>query len=136
MGKKKTPIYTIIALIAAAVIILTIAVVQSGIWTQEGENDALAKCLTEKGTTLYTTYWCPHCTDQKKLFGSSLKYLNLVECDPKGEDAQPELCTEKDVSSIPAWDFPDGTRETGTHTLEELAEKVDCPLPLSKTTES
>ena len=42
--------------------------------------DDFAKCLTQKSVVMYGAYWCPHCQAQKKLFGSSFKYVNYVEC--------------------------------------------------------
>lgn len=94
-----------------------------------GKYDDFAKCLTEKEAKLYTTYWCPHCTEQKGLFGSSLKYVDVTECDPEGESAEPEKCEAANVTSIPAWVFADGSKEVGVHTLEQLAETTGCTLP-------
>ena len=92
---------------------------------------AFAQCLTEKGATLYATYWCPHCLDQKKLFGSAISEVNAVECAlPGGSSAgQTQICKDKDIQSYPTWEFADGSRESGVQTLEALAEKTGCELP-------
>ncbi|MCX6798840.1 MAG: hypothetical protein NTW59_01955, partial [Candidatus Diapherotrites archaeon] len=41
-----------------------------------------AKCLTEKGVTVYGfgTSWCTFCTEQEKMFGNAWKDLNYIEC--------------------------------------------------------
>jgi len=32
--------------------------------------DAFAKCLASKQAKMYGLYWCPHCIDQKEMFGT------------------------------------------------------------------
>jgi thiol-disulfide isomerase/thioredoxin len=94
------------------------------------ENVALAKCLTEKNAVMYGAYWCPHCDRQKKEFGTAgFEHVNYVECDPRGEDAQPELCISKQIEGYPTWEFADGTRLSGEQSLENLALKTGCEAP-------
>src|SRR3989344_5252951 len=69
-----------------AIIDVLAVVIGYGLFTlfapgEEGRYDALAKCMTAKGATMYGTNWCPHCQDQKRLFGASFKYINFVDCD-------------------------------------------------------
>lgn len=52
----------------------------------------LATCLTKNGATFYGTEWCPHCKDQKKLFGDALAQVNYVDC-----DANKMACTNANV---------------------------------------
>ena len=52
----------------------------------------LASCLTTNGATFYGTEWCPHCKDQKKLFGEALAKVNYVDC-----DANKMACTNAGV---------------------------------------
>jgi len=83
---------------------------------------ALAKYLTSKGDVFYGAYWCPHCQDQKKLFGEeAMKYVPYVECDPKGTNPQPDKCTAANVQSYPTW-IINGQATTGTKTFSELAQ--------------
>ena len=93
-----------------------------------GKYDALAQCITEKGATFYGTFWCPHCAEQKKLFGSSVKYLPYVECSTPDGKGQLPVCTQANISSYPTWEFADGTRKTGTISLEELAYTTGCSI--------
>jgi hypothetical protein len=97
----------------------------SGCINQETENhDALAKCLTEKGVKMYGTYVCPACAQQKDLFGDSFQHIDYIECHPRAENSQYELC--EDIERVPTWEFPDGTRVTGVQKLEALAVLSDC----------
>lgn len=81
---------------------------------------AVARHLSDKGVVMYGAYWCPHCADQKKLFGSAFKYVNYVECDAKGKDARPALCQLKGIKGFPTWEIG-GKLYEGTRPLEELA---------------
>ncbi len=91
--------------------------------------DAFAQCLGEKGATFYGAWWCPHCNNQKKLFGNSKRLLPYVECSTPDGNGRLPICDEKGVQSYPTWDFADGTRLTGEISLEELAGKTLCELP-------
>lgn len=94
-----------------------------------GPYDEFAQCLTDAGAEFYGAYWCPHCANQKALFGSSIKYVNYIECDPRGDHAQPALCEEKGITGFPTWIFADGSRASGERPLAELAFKTGCELP-------
>jgi len=92
--------------------------------------DDFAKCLSEKGVTMYGAWWCPHCTNQKRLFGNAFKYVTSVECSPNGAKSfTAQECKDADIQSTPTWTFADGTRQTGEMSLEALAEKTSCALP-------
>ncbi|HKA62286.1 MAG TPA: vitamin K epoxide reductase family protein [Methylomirabilota bacterium] len=85
---------------------------------------ALARHLRDKGAVMYGAYWCPHCTEQKALFGDAAKDLPYVECDPKGVNPRPDLCEKARVKSFPTWVFGDKRRE-GVMTPQALAEFSD-----------
>lgn len=95
-----------------------------------GKYDVFAQCLQEKGAVFYGAFWCPHCQDQKKAFGTSQTLLPYVECSTANGQAQTQACLEKNISSYPTWEFADGTRANGEQTLEQLAEKTSCVLPI------
>jgi glutaredoxin len=83
---------------------------------------ALAQHLKQIGAKMYTAYWCPHCYEQKQLFGQeAVKSLNLVECDPQGRNAQPKLCQEKGIQGFPTWEI-NGKLDSGAKPLEKLAQ--------------
>lgn len=82
---------------------------------------ALVRHLREKGAVMYGAYWCPHCTEQKTLFGDAAKDLPYVECDPKGVNARPDLCQRAGVKSFPTWVMGEARRE-GVQSPRALAE--------------
>ena len=90
--------------------------------------DSFASCLTEKGAVMYGTFWCPHCKDQKDLFGDSFQYVNYVECSFPDGKTQTELCIKKEIESYPTWEFENGERLGGTVSLATLSEKTGCSL--------
>ena len=90
--------------------------------------DGFAQCLKDKGAVFYGAFWCPHCQNQKEMFGRSAKLLPYVECStPNGREQIP-LCTEKKIEGYPTWEFADGSREGGEVSLSKLAEKTGCAL--------
>ena len=53
----------------------------------------LAKHLKQTEAKMFGAYWCPHCRDQKNLFGiQAIPEIPYIECAPQGKDAQPDLC--------------------------------------------
>ena len=94
-----------------------------------GKYAQFAQCLTQKGVVEYGAFWCQHCAKVKAQFGDAFQYVNYVECDPKGTNAQPQLCIEKNIEAYATFIFPDGTRLVGEPTLEELSQKSGCTLP-------
>ncbi|HZR66349.1 MAG TPA: hypothetical protein VFA85_14475 [Terriglobales bacterium] len=90
--------------------------------------DGFAKCLTSKGVKMYGAWWCPHCADQKELFGNAFQYVNYVECSPLGQKTQNDVCKQAGLKGYPTWQFADGSRAEGTLHLESLAEKTGCKL--------
>lgn len=93
----------------------------AGVNTSNVNPEELAKYLTSKGIILYGAYWCPHCQDQKKLFGDALQYVTYYECDPKGENSKADACTAAGIEGYPTW-IIDGQKYSGTKTLDELAD--------------
>ena len=94
-----------------------------------GKYDTLAQCVADKGVKFYGAWWCPHCRDQKAVFGASAKLLPYIECyAPGNQSVQLSLCKDAGIKSYPTWEFADGSREVKVFTVEELAEKTSCPL--------
>ena len=93
------------------------------ITTTSGASEvALAKHLTAMGAKKYGAFWCPHCYEQKQLFGQeAFDEINYIECDPQGKNPQREACLAAGIQSYPTWEI-DGKLYPGTKTLDELAE--------------
>lgn len=82
---------------------------------------ALADHLTQTGSVMYTAYWCPHCHEQKELFGKeATARLKLVECAPDGQNSQAALCESKKIRGYPTWEI-NGVLDSGVKSLAELA---------------
>ncbi len=83
---------------------------------------SLAKHLTAIGAVQYSAYWCPHCHDQKELFGKeAADELVIVECAIDGKDNQRSLCQSKGITGFPSWEI-NGIIESGVKPLNELAD--------------
>ena len=81
-----------------------------------------AKYLSQEKIVMYSAYWCPHCHDQKQLFGKrAVEELKVVECAKDGKNNQYELCQEKGIEGFPSWEI-NNKIYSGTRSLTELAE--------------
>ena len=86
------------------------------------KNIKLAEHLTKEGAVMYNAYWCPHCHDQKEMFGKEAsEKLTLVECAKDGFNNQRELCESKGITGFPSWEI-NGLIDSGVKSLKELAE--------------
>lgn len=101
-----------------------------------GQYDSFAQCLKDEGVTFYGAFWCPHCQAQKKIFGTSAKLLPYVECSTLDGAGQLPVCTEKNITSYPTWEFADGSRLSAELSLLQLSEKTSCPLLSESETEN
>lgn len=91
--------------------------------------DSFAKCLTQQRVVMYGSSICPHCADQKKLFGSSFQYVTYVECYVPGSHQMSPACAKADIQVVPTWSFPMGTQLRGAQSLKMLSAATGCPLP-------
>jgi uncharacterized membrane protein/glutaredoxin len=86
---------------------------------------ALAEHLTQTGAVIYTAYWCPHCHEQKELFGrEATAKLKIVECAPDGRNSQKALCDAKKIEGFPTWEI-NGKLDSGVKPLAKLAQMSD-----------
>jgi hypothetical protein len=122
------------SLVLKIVIVVAIVAVCGGLYfllrrKHDSRMDAFAQCLGTKGAKMYGAYWCPHCADQKELFGSSFQYAPYVECGIKGSHNEAQVCVDAGVKRFPTWVFADGAKVEGEHSLEFLGQETGCPLP-------
>jgi uncharacterized membrane protein len=65
---------------------------------------ALAEHLSDKDVLFYGASWCPHCQEQKRLFGASASRLPYIECSPAGPNTpQAPSCTRAGINTYPTW---------------------------------
>ncbi len=100
--------------------------------SKETDLDDFARCLADKGATLYAHESCSHCQDQKSLFGDAVEYLNQVEC-ANESGGWTQTCIDVlenlgEQAGVPTWIFKDGSYLKGKQSLETLAQKTGCPL--------
>lgn len=84
-------------------------------------ESALAQHLAATGSAMYGAYWCPHCADQKAMFGDAIDQVPYVECAADGENAQPDLCSAKGIQAYPTWEI-NGQLYPGVKSLDDLAQ--------------
>lgn len=83
---------------------------------------ALAQHLNSIGAVKYSAYWCPHCHQQREMFGKeAFEYITVVECAEGGQNAQPAACRAAGIEGYPTWKI-DGENYAGAIPLSQLAE--------------
>ena len=98
-------------------------------FAQNSNPDNFAKCLAANKATMYGSFLCPHCDDQKKMFGSSFRYIPYVECSIRGSREMTFPCMAAQIRLTPTWIFANGERLTGVQQLKDLSAKTGCKLP-------
>lgn len=123
-------------LIFGALIIIIIAAIVAWLLLFKGQNsaqkiavDQFVQCLKDKDAVLYGAFWCSHCKNQKKIFGSSADLLPYVECSTPDGNSQLTICQEKNIENYPTWIFADNARIESEMSFKQLSDKTDCPLP-------
>lgn len=123
---NKTSIITIVLVILAVVGLIYYANKKDN---APGKYDTFATCIKDSGAQFYGAFWCPHCQDQKKMFGSSAKLLPYIECSTPNGQAQLQTCIDEKIQGYPTWRFTDSTEVSRVLSLEELSQKTSCSLP-------
>ncbi|PYS19997.1 MAG: hypothetical protein DMG11_30790 [Acidobacteria bacterium] len=83
---------------------------------------ALALHLARSGAKMYGAFWCPHCQQQKEIFGASADRLPYIECSPNGQGSpQASECRTARIESYPTW-IINGKRTEEVMSLKQLAE--------------
>jgi len=125
--KLMIALYIMIAIAAIA----TIFVYFKYLPPAKGKYDSFAQCIKSSGATFYGAFWCPHCQNEKKLFGDAVQFLPYVECSTPDGSAQLQVCKDASIQNYPTWIFADGSRLVGEVPLSQLADKTGCTLPTS-----
>ena len=91
----------------------------------------LAKCMTQKGWAMYSSYTCSACIVQKKTFGEeAFAHIEEVECNPHAPNTKVERCIEKKIRETPTWILEQNDQEVlriaEYQLLEDLAMHSDC----------
>lgn len=120
---KKVILYVVIAALLAGAYL-------AGRYYKNHKYDSFAKCLAAKNAKMYGLYWCPHCADQKREFGSSFRYVPYIECASQNDPHElTPACKAAGVKLFPSWQFGADPPKEGVLTLQELSQKTGCSLP-------
>jgi len=111
------------------IVVLFVAVYVGGWYYKTHKYDKFAQCLATKQAKMYGLYWCPHCIEQKELFGQSFHYVPYVECAIKGSSEMAPQCKIAGVKLFPSWQFGDEPPKEGVLSLDALSDKTGCSLP-------
>jgi uncharacterized membrane protein/glutaredoxin len=117
--------------LAAVVILLLHLSYSSPVAESQGPEDpatqALAEHLSQQGVLFYGAYWCPHCQEQKRLFGPSAHRLPYIECGPGGPSApSAPSCRAAGISTYPTWVIH-GRARAEVLNLQQLANLTGFP---------
>ena len=120
---KKVILYVVIAALFAGAYL-------TGRYYKNHKYDSFARCLATKNARMYGLYWCPHCADQKREFGSSFRYVPYIECASENDPHElTPTCKAAGVKLFPSWQFGADPPKEGVLTLQELSQKTGCSLP-------
>ncbi len=130
MERNKIALVAVVAVIAVVAVTLfsgfTGQVVNPG--TDNTNTGNFAECLTDRGVKMYGAYWCPHCQNQKNMFGSDWENVNYIECSLPERAGQTEECRNAGIKAYPTWEFQDGTRLESELTFKQLSAYTGCSL--------
>jgi hypothetical protein len=116
-------------LVYGAIVVLLAGAYYAGWWHKNHKYDAFAQCLATKQLKMYGLYWCPHCLEQKEMFGQSFHYVPYVECAIKGSTELAPECKVAGVKLFPSWQFGMDPPKEGILSMETLSNKTGCSLP-------
>jgi uncharacterized membrane protein len=111
----------------AVIVIVALHLHYAGYWgkTAAAEDPwvrGLAIHLAKIDAKFYGAFWCPHCKQQKEMFGGSVDRVPYIECSPGGPRApSAAVCKEARIETYPTWVI-NGQRLVGTQTLDDLAQ--------------
>ena len=120
---KKILLYVIILVLFAGAYL-------AGRYYKNHKYDSFAKCIAAKNAKMYGLYWCSHCADQKREFGSAFHYVPYVECASENDPHElTTACKAAGVKLFPSWQFGNEPPKEGVLSLQELSQKTGCSLP-------
>ena len=116
-------------LVYGGIVVLLAAAYFAGWYHKNHKYDAFAQCLSTKQVKMYGLYWCPHCLEQKAMFGQAFHYVPYVECATKGSSELAPECKVAGAKLFPSWQFGMDPPKEGILSMETLSEKTGCTLP-------
>jgi len=97
--------------------------------TSSSAEIALARHLKQIGAKEYIAWWCPHCHEQKQLFGKeAYKEIDHIECAEGVTDSRPDLCKAAKIPGFPTWQI-NGKLYPNVQPLKKLAQITEYKGP-------
>lgn len=109
--------------------LLFVGAFAAGTYRKNHRYDTFAKCLASKQAKMYGLYWCPHCLDQKEMFGKAFQYVPYQECAIKGSREMAPECKAAGAKQFPSWQFEGSPLREGVLSMEDLSGRTGCSLP-------
>src|ERR1039458_1011809 len=129
---KKMVTYGVVVILLAAAFI-------AGRYYKNHKYDNFAKCLATKQSKMYGLYWCPHCIEQKEMFGEAFHYVPYQECAIKGSSEEVPVCKmaglhgQADRRAHPRAPVPFHCLESGKGTVSSRRRRaVPEPHPITR----
>jgi hypothetical protein len=120
---KKVILYIVVAALFAGAYL-------AGRYYKNHKYDSFARCIATKSAKMYGLYWCSHCADQKREFGSAFRYIPYIECASENDPHElTPACKAAGAKLFPSWQFGADPPKEGVLTLQELSQKTGCSLP-------
>jgi len=116
-------------LIWGGIVLLFVLAYAAGWEYKNHRYDGFANCLASRHAKMYGLYWCPHCVEQKEMFGKAFRYVPYVECAIKDSRELAPQCKAAGVKLFPSWQFGANPPIEGVFPLQELSDKTGCSLP-------
>ena len=111
---------------AGLIVVLFAGAYYAGWYHKNHRYDQFAKCIASKNARMYGLYWCPHCLEQKEMFGKSFQYVPYVECAIKGSREMAPECKAVHAAHFPSWQFNGGPLVEGVRSMEDLGAQTGC----------
>lgn len=116
--KKKSKV-TLLVVLGIIILAGTIIYLKSFNLNEELVPREIAECIGNNAI-MYSQTGCHFCKIQKDMFGSSVQYLNVIEC-----DYQPAVCNALGIAGTPTW-IIDGEKYEGVQAIETLQNLTGC----------
>jgi hypothetical protein len=116
-------------LIYGVIFVLLAGAFMAGRYYKNHKYVSFAKCLATKQAKMYGLSWCPHCVDQKEMFGEAFHYVPYVECGIIATKEETPQCKAAGIKLFPSWQFGMDPPKEGVLSLEALSDKTGCSLP-------
>jgi hypothetical protein len=117
--KKPWLKFTLMGIGALVALILVLAL---GHALTPGPYDKFAKCLSEKGATMYGAMgWCKYTQGQKAMFGKSFRHIDYYE------HTEYPVNDYGAIKKTPTW-IIDGKVYENAQSFEDLSKATGCPI--------